>query len=67
MESVRVTRRRSSRSRSQVSGELRELRVRFADRRYRILYQRSGSLLVLLHASETTTGSIAHSDIELAK
>jgi len=50
-----------------VSGELRELRVRFADRRYRILYQRSGNLLVLLHASETTTGSIAHSDIELAK
>jgi phage-related protein len=52
---------------SQVCGELRELRVRSADRRYRIFYQRSGNLLVLLHAFEKTTGSIAHSDIELAK
>ena len=52
---------------SQVSGELRELRVRFADRRYRILYQRSGNLMVLLHAFEKATGSIADADIELAK
>jgi phage-related protein len=41
--------------------------VRFADRRYRILYQRSGNLLVLLHAFEKATGSIADADIELAK
>ena len=41
--------------------------VRFADTRYRILYQRSGNLLVLLHDFEKTTGSIAGADIELAK
>lgn len=35
---------------SQLDGELRELRVRFASTRYRILYQRSDNLVVLLHA-----------------
>ncbi len=37
---------------SQIEGELRELRVRFANTRYRILYQRSDNLIVLLHAFE---------------
>lgn len=37
---------------SQIEGELRELRIRFANTRYRILYQRSGNLMVLLHAPE---------------
>lgn len=41
---------------SQIEGELRELRVRFANTRYRILYQRSGNLIVLLHAIEKHTG-----------
>ena len=52
---------------SQIDGELRELRVRFANTRYRILYQRSENLLVLLHALEKDTGAVPHADIELAK
>lgn len=52
---------------SQIEGELRELRVRFADTRYRILYQRSGNLLVLLHALEKVTGAVPWSDVELAR
>lgn len=43
---------------SQIDGELRELRVRFANTRYRILYQRSGALIVLLHAFEKNTGVV---------
>jgi phage-related protein len=52
---------------SQIEGELRELRVRFANTRYRILYQRSENLAVLLHALEKDTGAVPGSDIELAK
>jgi phage-related protein len=52
---------------SQIDGELRELRVRFADTRYRVLYQRSGNLIVLLHAIEKHTGALSTSDIDLAK
>lgn len=52
---------------SQIEGELRELRVRFANTRYRILYQRSDNLVVLLHAIEKNTGAVPRADIELAK
>lgn len=52
---------------SQVDGELRELRVRFANVRYRVLYQRSGNLIVLLHAIEKHTGAIPQADVDLAK
>jgi len=52
---------------SQLDGELRELRVRFANTRYRILYQRSENLMVLLHAIEKDTGAVPTADIELAK
>ena len=52
---------------SQVDGELRELRVRFADTRYRVLYRRSGNLIVLLHAIEKHTGAIPQADIDLAR
>ena len=52
---------------SQVDGELRELRVRFGNTRYRLLYQRSGNLIVLLHAIEKHSGAIPRADIELAK
>jgi phage-related protein len=52
---------------SQIEGELRELRVRFANTRYRILYQRSDNLVVLLQAIEKSTGAVPRSDIELAK
>lgn len=51
---------------SQIAGELRELRVRFARTRYRILYQRSGNLIVLLHAFEKHSGAALRSDIEVA-
>lgn len=52
---------------SQIDGELRELRIRFANTRYRILYQRSGNLIVLLHAFEKNTGAVPMADKDLAK
>ncbi|MGE3448790.1 MAG: type II toxin-antitoxin system RelE/ParE family toxin [Microbacteriaceae bacterium] len=52
---------------SQIDGELRQLRVRLVNTRYRILNQRSGNLIVLLHAIEKDTGAVPNSDIELAK
>ncbi len=52
---------------SQIEGELRELRVRFANTRYRILYQRSENLVVLLHAIEKDTGAVPRPDIGLAR
>lgn len=52
---------------SQIAGELRELRVRFANTRYRLLYQRSGNLVVLLHAFEKDTGAVPRADIALAR
>ena len=52
---------------SQIEGELRELRIRFANTRYRILYQRSGNLMVLLHAFEKNTGAVSVSEKALAK
>ena len=32
--------------------------MRFAKTRYRVLYQRSGNLIVLLHAIEKNTGAV---------
>jgi phage-related protein len=52
---------------SQIEGELRELRVRFANTRYRILYQRSGNLIVLLHAFEKDTGAVPAAEKATAK
>jgi phage-related protein len=52
---------------SQIEGELRELRIRFANTRYRILYQRSDNLIVLLHAFEKNTGAVPLADRERAK
>ena len=52
---------------SQIKGELRELRVRFANHRYRVIYQRSANLVVLLHAFEKTTGATPLSEIEVAE
>jgi phage-related protein len=52
---------------SQIEGGLRELRIRFANTRYRILYRRSGSLIVLLHAFEKNTGAVPASEKALAK
>jgi phage-related protein len=52
---------------SQIEGELRELRIRFANMRYRILYQRSGNLVVLLHIFEKNTGAVPAAEKVLAK
>jgi phage-related protein len=52
---------------SQIDGELRELRVRFGRTRYRLLYQRSGNLVVLLHLFEKNTGAVPVRDVEKAK
>lgn len=52
---------------SQIEGELREMRVRFANTRYRILYQRSRNLIVLLHAFEKDTGAVPAAEKMTAK
>lgn len=52
---------------SQIEGGLRELRIRFANTRYRLLYQRSGNLVVLLHALEKNTGTIEPADRQIAQ
>lgn len=52
---------------SQIEGELRELSIRFANTRYRILYQRSDNLMVLLHAFEKNTGAVPANQIDAAK
>jgi phage-related protein len=52
---------------SQINGELRELRVRFARTRYRILYQRSRNLMVLLHAFEKNTDAVPARDQKKAE
>jgi len=52
---------------SQIDGELRELRVRFAKTRYRVLYRRSGNLVVLLHGIEKNTGAVPTSAIAAAQ
>ena len=52
---------------SQIDGEMRELPVRFADTRYRVLYQRSANLVILLHAIDKHTGAVPRADIDLAK
>ena len=51
---------------SQVDGELRELRVRFAKTRYRLLYRRSGQLVVLLSIFEKNTDKLPARERELA-
>lgn len=48
-------------------GELRELRVRFAKTRYRVLYQRSRNLMVLLHVFEKNTGAVMAKDKRTAE
>ena len=51
---------------SQIEGELRELRVRVGKTRFRILYQRSGNLIVLLHAFVKSTSAVPKSEKALA-
>ncbi len=51
---------------SQVDGELRELRCHHGRQLFRILYRRSGSLLVLLHVFSKRTAKIPASEIKVA-
>jgi phage-related protein len=52
---------------SQIDGELRELRITFAGNQYRILYQRSRNLIVLLHAFVKNTDVVPASAKAAAK
>ena len=51
---------------SQVDGQLRELRCHYGRSLYRILYRRSGNLVILLHALSKTTAKIPAADIKIA-
>jgi phage-related protein len=52
---------------SQVDHELRELRCHFGAEHYRVLYQRSAALLVLLHAFRKTTPKLPSSESIIAR
>jgi len=52
---------------SQVAGELRELRCHMGSEHYRVLYQRSERLIVLLHAFRKTTGKLPAGEIKVAQ
>jgi phage-related protein len=51
---------------SQVDGELRELRCHYGRELYRVLYQRSDRLLVLLHVFAKRSAKISQRDIAIA-
>ncbi len=52
---------------SQVEGEMRELRCHMGSDHYRVLYRRSGRLVVLLNAFPKTTGKLSEAEIETAR
>ena len=52
---------------SQVSGQLRELRCHYGGSHYRVLYRRSGRLIVLLHVSAKRSAKIPKREIETAR
>jgi phage-related protein len=52
---------------SQLRGEYRELRIRYANTRYRIIYRRSDQLFVLLHIIKKNTGKIPETEIDRAE
>jgi phage-related protein len=52
---------------SQVRGQLRELRCHYGSALYRILYRRSGNLVILLHMLRKDTAAIPEADIEIAE
>jgi phage-related protein len=51
---------------SQVQGQLRELRCHYGSRLYRIYYQRSGNLFVLLHVIEKRSAALPPADVNTA-
>ena len=52
---------------SQVDGELRELRCHFGSEHYRVLYRRSGRLVILLHAFPKATAKVPPAEIKIAQ
>jgi len=52
---------------SQVEGPLRELRCHYGRTLYRILYQRSGNLFILLHAFAKRSARLPDADKALAQ
>jgi len=52
---------------SQVEGELRELRCHYGRSHYRVLYRRSGRLIVLLHAFAKRSAKLPRREIEIAR
>ena len=52
---------------SQVAGELRELRCHMGSAHYRVLYRRSGRLLLLLHIFPKRTGKLPAGEIKVAE
>jgi len=52
---------------SQIIGELRELRCHYGPVLYRVLYQRSRNLFILLHMLRKNSGKISQADIEVAR
>ncbi len=52
---------------SQVRAQLRELRCHFGSALYRILYRRSGNLVILLHMLRKDSAVIPEADIALAE
>lgn len=52
---------------SQIDGQLRELRCHYGRAHYRILYQRSGNLFVLLHMIRKKSKAVPPAEIEIAK
>jgi phage-related protein len=52
---------------SQVRGPLRELRCHYGSELFRVLYRRSGNLIVLLHMLRKDTGRLPEADITTAE
>ncbi len=52
---------------SQVRGPLRELRCHFGSELYRVLYRRSGNLIVLLQMLRKDKGKLPEADIAIAE
>jgi phage-related protein len=52
---------------SQIRGELRELRCHFGSELYRVLYRRSGRLIVLLHIFRKLTARVPSAEQRIAE
>lgn len=63
----RTSHRPSTRSRPSSKASCASSGCGFANTRYRVLYQRSDNLVVLLHVIEKDTGAVPVADVELAK